>query len=313
MKKIIFPLAAIVFVGCSSNDDTILNPDDQSGELVEATIGFSTSEPSTRAYLGNVDDHLNEDGTYNIVQEFENNEIALITDYLGEHEFKVKIAGHDGTLNGHWGKDLSKPICATFPKIAKKAPVTVNNNQPTMYYTLVDPQVTRCRDDKDVSYDTSAALHFACTTTKRDALCFYNVCAYLYFYSTCATAKITSNQNIGGDITLTYTGEYATGSLDHATIQDLYPMMNISATSKEIHAEGVYISGHSNAFIEKENYPQGVQVYEYVVAFKPGRYIGGLNIIPQGQSNNVGKSLLQDYTFLPGGVYFLGCADKYQN
>lgn len=314
MKKIIFSLAAIALVSCSSNDDSIMNPDNQSGELVEVTIGFSASTPTTRAYLGNVDPHINKDGSYNIVQEFENNEVALITDYLGEHKFTVTKAGHDGTMSGHWGKDLSKPICATFPEIACKAPaVTVENNQPTMHFRLVNPQITRCRDDKDVSYDQNAALHFACTTSKIDALCFYNVCAYLYFYSTSATAKITSNQNIGGDITLTYTGQYATGSLGHGTIQELKDMMIISATSNEISAEGVYVAGHSNTFLEKEHISTNTKVYEYMIAFKPGRYLGGLSIVPQGQEGNIGKELLKDYTFLPGGVYFIGSVDKYVN
>lgn len=314
MKKIFLLLAtAAIFAACSNDDDATLVQEESTAKLVDAKIGFSMSQTATsRAFLGAIDQQKNPDGTWNIAQDFELGDKMYITDYAGVHEFSVTEAGQTGQIKGKWGElqDGKNGIVAMAPKAAYVQKMTVSGNNPTMYFKLPDTQETRSREGSGVSYDPNAALMFACADDKEDNLWFMSVCSYVYFYSKTATATISSNtQNIGGNITLTYRGEKGTGKnvtvgdVHYGSIDGLAKVMDITASAKTISCKGVSIPGHSNVF--NSDY-QGA--YEYMIAVKPGTYnVGDFSIAPTG---NEGKKNKEQITMVPGGVYFIGCADK---
>lgn len=322
MKKIfIFTAALAALFSCSSNEEA---PDFEQtqpvGELVDAEIGVGMGKALTsRAYLGDVTPDVDEGGnllgTYTIVHQFEAYDEMYITDYLGQHEFKVERNGQTTSVKGQWAKidedETKNGILATFPKSAVTQKPTVTANRPTMYFTLPTEQTPYVYDrvaaNPQLSYDRSAGLAFACANNKTDNLWFLPVVSYLYFYSKESQCEISSTVGIAGEYTVTYSGELGTGKQgDYGTAEGLSKYLTYTATDKTITCHGKHIEHHRNQF---EN--NATDYYEYIIAIKPGTYAANsIKITPQGATKSLYCPSME---LIPSDLYFIGTIDASTN
>lgn len=310
-KLFIVAATAIALVSCSSNNE--VSDLNKPVKIVDATIGVGMSEPITRAYLGDVTE---EDGAYTISHIFQKNDQMYITDYSGQYPFTVLQNGQTTTIKGRWAEidevnTSRNGILATFPVSAVNSKVTVTDSKPTMYFTLATeqtPYIYTGGSSDQISYDRNAGLAFACADNKKDNVWFLPVVSYLYFYSKEATCTITSDVNIAGDYTVTYSGSYGTGTnhdgTKYNTAEGLSQFLTYTATANTITCHGVQIEHHRNKF-EKEGF-DGLG-YEYVIAVKPGSYNAkSLSIKPAGATLSC---KLPAMNMIPSDVYFIGCVD----
>lgn len=316
MKKFfIVAAAAIALVSCSSNNE--VSDLEKPVKIVDATIGISMSEPITRAYLGDVTE---DNGKYTIAHIFQTDDQMYITDYSGQYPFAVLQNGQTTTITGRWAEvDEENPsrngILATFPTSAVTSKVTVAGNAPTMYFKLATEQTPYIYTGGSVdqlSYDRKAGLAFACADNKKDNVWFLPVVSYLYFYSKEATCTITSDVAIAGDYTVTYSGNYGTGTnhdgTKYNTAEGLSQFLSYTATANSITCHGVQIEHHRNKFQQSGFDGLG---YEYIIAVKPGSYArGSLSVKPAGATKSC---KLEAIDMIPSDIYFIGCVDAPAN
>lgn len=315
-KFFIVSAAALALVGCSSNDEVL--DLDKPVKIVDATIGIGMGESVTRAYLGEV---TIDEGAYTISHIFQKNDEMYITDYSGQYPFTVGKNGQTTVISGRWAEiDEENPerngILATFPMSAVKGKATVDGGKPTMYFTLPTEQTSYVYNgnpnNPQLSYDRNAGLAFACNDNKTANIWFLPLVSYLYFYSKEATCTISSNVNIAGDYTVTYSGSYGTGTntqgTDYNTAEGLSQFLTYTATANSIVCHGQQISTHQNAFAGVGNGELG---YEYIIALKPGSYTEkSLWVTPE----NATKSCkLPAITMIPSDIYYIGCVDAPAN
>lgn len=312
MKKFyIIASAAIALVSCSSNNE--VSDLEKPVKIVDATIGVGMSEPVTRAYLGEVTQDNNK---YTISHIFQTDDKMYITDYSGQYPFTVLENGQTTTIKGRWAEidevnTSRNGILATFPVSAVKSKVTVDGGKPTMYFTLATdqtPYVYTGGSTGQLSYDRKAGLAFACADNKKDNVWFLPVVSYLYFYSKEATCTITSDVNIAGDYTVTYSGSFGTGTnhdgTKYNTAEGLSKFLTYTATANSIICHGVQIEGHRNKFQQSGFDGLG---YEYIIALKPGNYSAkSISITP---ANATKSCKLPAIEMIPSDIYFIGCVD----
>lgn len=310
-KFFIFAAAAIAFASCSSNEEVsdIVKP----VKIVDATIGVDMGETTTRAYLGEV--FKDEEGPdYTVFHSFQLNDQMYITDYSGQYPFTVKKNGQSTEISGKWAEvdeenTTKNGILATFPLSAVKSKVTVDNNgHPKMYFTLATeqtPYVHTGGTKPQLSYQQNAGLAFACADNKYNTIWFLPLVSYLYFYSKESTCTISSDVNIAGDYTVTYTGEHGTGTnyggVHYNTAEGLKNFLTYEATANSITCHGVAVPEHQNKFAE------GELGYEYIIALKPGNYAAkSLSVTPAGATKSCKLPAIE---MIPSDLYFIGCVD----
>lgn len=312
MKKILFFfLASLIFAGCSSDNEDLV---DDSNDLVPATIGIGVDEPAiSRSFLGSIDKNT-DTNEEKISHHFEMNDKVMLIDGLGKHVFTVGSQGTTTTMSGSWGKPEKYPnLCALFPEGSVRGvnPLVVNNNQPTMSFTLPTSQTSRdLNSNSGISYDRSAGLAFACQNDKDNRVAFIPVVSYLYFYSREVNCKIVSTQNIAGDYNVTYKADKGTNNISpsYSTAKGIWAnqRMGITASANTITCTGKKISAHADKFQEL-----GLtgDFYEYIIAIKPGTYaINGLKIINSLNEDSPFHNKVQ-VEFIPSSTYYLGSID----